>query len=147
VSVTFRNLDTDPRAPVSSWPTEAVQAALERGDFDDWRRLVEAVRVEPWGRTARRIEEVLTHSRPYGVAEVFEHVIDRARRRAETAEREQVAAEIRDLVAKSGLSRSAFASRIGTSPSRLSTYASGKVTPSAALMLRMRRVAAAAREG
>ncbi len=33
-----------------------------------------------------------------------------------------------------------FASRIGTSTSRLSTYAAGKVTPSAALMLRIRRL-------
>lgn len=143
-SLAFRNLRTDPRAPVSSWPTEAVQTALERGDFDDWRRLVEAVHAQPWGRTARQIEEVLTHSRPYGVADVLEHVIDRARRRAEAAEREQVAAEIRALIAQSGLSRSAFASRVGTSPSRLSTYATGRVTPSAALMLRMRRVAASA---
>jgi hypothetical protein len=31
------------------------------------------------------------------------------------------------------------ASRIGTSPSRLSTYVTGKVTPSAALLVRMRR--------
>jgi transcriptional regulator with XRE-family HTH domain len=39
------------------------------------------------------------------------------------------------------LFRAEFASQIGTSTSRLSTYATGKVTPSAALMLRMSRVA------
>jgi DNA-binding transcriptional regulator YiaG len=66
----------------------------------------------------------------------------RARRRAEDEEREQVAAEVRDAIARSGLSRAEFASRIGTSSSRLSTYATGKVTPSASLMVRMRRVAA-----
>jgi hypothetical protein len=32
------------------------------------------------------------------------------------------------LDSESGLSRAAFASRIGTSPSRLSTYVTGKVT-------------------
>lgn len=42
---------------------------------------------------------------------------------------------------ESGLSRAEFASRVGTSASRLSTYVSGRVTPSAALLLRMRRVA------
>jgi ribosome-binding protein aMBF1 (putative translation factor) len=68
-------------------------------------------------------------------------VLARARRDAENREREQVAAEVRDAIARSGLSRSEFASRIGTSPSRLSTYTTGKVTPSATLMLRMRRVA------
>lgn len=39
------------------------------------------------------------------------------------------------------LSRAQFASQIGTSASRLSTYVNGKVTPSAALLVRMRRVA------
>jgi transcriptional regulator with XRE-family HTH domain len=34
-----------------------------------------------------------------------------------------------------------FAERTGTSRSRLSTYMSGKVVPSAALMMQMRRVA------
>jgi transcriptional regulator with XRE-family HTH domain len=40
--------------------------------------------------------------------------------------------------------RQDFALRLGTSRPRLSTYMSGKVTPSAALMLRMHRVAAQA---
>jgi len=35
----------------------------------------------------------------------------------------------------------AFAEAIGTSPSRLSTYANGRVAPSATLLLRMERVA------
>lgn len=139
----FRNLRVDPRSPVSSWPTEAVQTALERGDLDDWHRLVAAVRADPWGATARQIEEVLSHSRPYGIADAFDEVIRGIRQRAEEAERETVAAEVRALIGRSGLSRSEFASRIGTSASRLSTYATGKVTPSAALLLRMRRVARA----
>jgi transcriptional regulator with XRE-family HTH domain len=50
-----------------------------------------------------------------------------------------VAAEIRDLVARSGLPRQDFALRLGTSRPRLSTYMSGKVTPSAAMMPRIRR--------
>jgi transcriptional regulator with XRE-family HTH domain len=71
----------------------------------------------------------------------METVLSRARERAEASERAAVAAEIREAVRLSGLSRAEFASRIGTSASRLSTYASGKVTPSATLMLRIRRVA------
>lgn len=137
----FRNLSIAPDAPVSSWPTEAVQTALERGDLDDWRRMVAEVNRDPWGRIARQLQEVLTHSRPYGIAEAMERVLERARERAETREREHVAAEVRRAIAISRLSRSEFASRIGTSSSRLSTYARGKVTPSAALMVRMRRVA------
>lgn len=79
MALTFRNLVTDPADPVSTWPTEAVQTALERGDLGDWRRLAAEIRCEPWGRTAHQVEEVLTHARPYGIAEVMELVIERAR--------------------------------------------------------------------
>jgi DNA-binding transcriptional regulator YiaG len=137
----FRNLTITPDAPVSEWPTEAVQAALERGDLADWHRIVAAIQADPWGRTARQLEEVLSHSRPYGVTEAMETALSRARQRAEANERAAVAAEIREAVERSGLSQAEFASRIGTSASRLSTYVSGKVTPSAMLMLRIRRVA------
>ena len=50
--------------------------------------------------------------------------------------------EVEALVSESGLSLAEFASRIGTSRSRLSTYRSGRVTPSAALLLRMERLVA-----
>jgi DNA-binding transcriptional regulator YiaG len=94
---------------------------------------------------ARGIEEVLTYSRPYGVAEAMERVISDARREVVAAERATVAAEVTRLVERSGLSRAEFATMVGTSPSRLSTYITGKVTPSAALMVRMSRVADALR--
>jgi DNA-binding transcriptional regulator YiaG len=74
-------------------------------------------------------------------------VIERAREEAEKSEREAVANEIDGLVRESGLSRTEFASRIGTSASRLSTYVTGKVTPSAALLVRMRLVAKRERAG
>jgi len=141
MALEFRNLTITPDAPVSEWPTEAVQAALERGDLADWHRIVAEIGASPWGRTARQVEEVLSHSRPYGVAEAIETVLSRARKRAEASERAAVTAEIRDALKRSGLSRAEFASRIGTSASRLSTYASGKVTPSATLMLRIRQAA------
>jgi len=136
----FRNVTADPSGPVAAWPTEAVQAALERGDLEHWQRLAAEIAHRPWGRTARQIEEVLSHSRPYGVAELMESVIARARQRAAERERQAVAAEVRHAIAQSGLSRAEFASRVGTSASRLSTYATGRVAPSATLLLRMRTV-------
>src|SRR6266550_2433431 len=138
--LTFRNVTANPSDPVTGWPTEAVLAALERGDLEEWRRLTAEINRRPWGRTARQVEEVLSHSRPYGVAELMESVIARARGRAEDEERRTVAAEIRQAIANSGLARAEFAARIGTSASRLSTYATGKVAPSATLMLRIRRL-------
>jgi len=138
-ALAFRNVESSPRDPVDSWPVEAIQTGLERGGLSDWRRLGAAVRADPWGPVARTVEEVLTHSRPFGVAEAMERVIARARRAAEEDERRAVAEEVRRVIERSGMSRAEFASRVGTSASRLSTYATGKVVPSAALMLRMER--------
>jgi len=72
----------------------------------------------------------------------MERVISDARQEVAAAERAAVAREVAELVENSGLSRAEFATRVGTSTSRLSTYITGKVTPSAALMLRMRRLRA-----
>ena len=141
-SLTFRNVDVSADDPVSTWPLEAVQTALERGSLVHWRRLADAIRTEPWGPVARRVEEVLTYSRPYGVAQALERTIAQIRATEETSERDAVATEIDGLVRTSGLSRAEFASRVGTSASRLSTYVTGKVTPSAAMLERMRRAAA-----
>jgi DNA-binding transcriptional regulator YiaG len=142
-TLAFRNIDASPADPVSGWPIEAIQTALERGGLSDWRRLATAVGNEPWGPVARRIEEVIGYSRPYGITDAMEGVIARARAKAEQSERDQVAQEVNRLIDKSGLSRVEFASRIGTSASRLSTYATGRVTPSAALLLRMLHAASA----
>jgi transcriptional regulator with XRE-family HTH domain len=140
-TLAFRNIDASPADPVAAWPTEAIQTALERGGLSDWRRLAAAVDGEPWGPISRRIEEVLAYSRPYGIAEAMERVIAHARAKAERSERDQVAQEVERLIKRSGLTRIEFAARIGTSASRLSTYATGRTTPSAALLLRMSRVA------
>jgi DNA-binding transcriptional regulator YiaG len=83
---------------------------------------------------------VLTYSRPYGAGSAMERVIVETREATEAEERKAVAADVDRLVRTSGLSRTEFASRIGTSTSRLSTYVTGRVTPSAALLVRMRHV-------
>lgn len=79
-------------------------------------------------------------ARPYGVAPLMEAALATARADAEKAEKSVVAAEIADVIRRSGLTRTEFAAYIGTSASRLSTYLAGAVMPSAALMVRMRRV-------
>jgi DNA-binding transcriptional regulator YiaG len=140
----FRNVTASVDDPVETWPFEGILAAVERGTLPDWRRLAAAVRADPWGPVAQQVLEAVELSRPYGTSQLLTSVIDSARQEAADAEREQVAGKIRDLVARSGLSRQDFALRIGTSRPRLSTYMSGKVTPSAALMLRIRRIAAQA---
>lgn len=137
----FRNIDASPDDPVESWPFEGVLASLERGGLPQWRRLARAIADQPWGQVARYVEQAVAVSHPYGVSELMTDLIVEARRDAEASERAEVAAQVREIIAAAGVTQSQFASDIGTSPSRLSTYASGSVTPSAALMVRMRRVA------
>lgn len=141
VPLAFRNLDLTPEAPVEEWPVEAILTAIERGSLAHWRRVVASIRREPWGTTARRTESALELTDAYGITPVLRRAIARARADADLEERAAVANRIRELVDASGMGRTEFASQIGTSPSRLSTYATGKVVPSAALLLRMERVA------
>jgi DNA-binding transcriptional regulator YiaG len=140
--LTFRNIDADPADPVELWPYEGLVTALERGLIHDWARINQAIKRNPWGPVARDVEAYLQYADPEaGVTALMRELIARARRDAEAAERQAVAAEVRKLIDRSGLSRAEFAAAIGSSSSRLSTYANGKVTPSAALLLRMRHVA------
>ena len=98
-ALAFRNVDASPEDPVSEWPQEAIQTALERGGLAHWRRLAAAIRAEPWGPVARRVEEVLAYSRPYGVAAGI-RASDRPRRARPPRRRSAtaVAAEIDRLV-------------------------------------------------
>jgi hypothetical protein len=137
----FRNVSASPDDPVETWPFEGILTAVERGTLPDWRRLARAIQADPWGPLAQQVLEAIQISHPYGTTELLEGMVGRARKRAADSERGEVAAEVRRLVGVSGLSRQDFAERIGTSRSRLSTYMSGKVVPSAAHMVRMRRVA------
>ncbi len=139
----FRNLSVSPEDPVETWPFEAIRAAVERGTLPDWRRLAKVIEADPWGPVAQQVLEAVDLARPYGTAELLEGVVERARTDAAESERAEAAAEVRAIVSDSGLSVRDFAARIGTSRSRLSTYMSGKVVPSAALMVRMRRVSRA----
>ena len=141
MTLSFRNVDADVTDPVSSWPQEALQAALERGGISHWRRIAAEIRARPWGRVARAVEEILTYSRPYGVAGLMDRAIEAARRQAARSEVEEVAGRTRQLHESTGLSVSEFASLVGTSRSRMSTYLTGKVVPSAAMLVRMERAA------
>jgi predicted XRE-type DNA-binding protein len=137
----FSNLAASPDDPVETWPFEGVLAAVERGTLPDWRRLSRAIQADPWGPVARQVLEAVHLTHPFGTAELFEGVVGHARKLAIKSERAEVAADVTTLVRESGLSQQEYADRIGTSRSRLSTYMSGKVVPSAALLVRMRRLA------
>lgn len=138
MTLSFRNVEGEPSDPVSSWPYEALVTAIERGTVTDWARISAEIAREPWGEVARQVEEYLEYADPYGVGPLLRRAVDRARSCSAERERSDVADEVATLVSQSGLSREQFARRIGTSRPRLSTYISGAVTPSAALLVRMR---------
>lgn len=140
MSVRFRNVEVDATSPVEGWPYEALTTAVERGLIGDWVRITAAIDREPWGDVARQIEQYLAYENPYGVGDLLARAIVRARRQAEQRERESVALEITRLIERSGLSMASLASLLGTSRSRLSTYRSGGVVPSATFMVRLRGV-------
>jgi hypothetical protein len=143
----FRNLESSPDDPVETWPFEGVLAALERGSLPDWQRLGAAIVRDPWGPVARQVEEAIPISRPYGTADLMELIISKARSDAADFERAEVAAAVRRLLVQSGLTQGALAERIGTSSSRFSTYVTGKVVPSAGLMVRLRKVVSHVTDG
>ena len=71
-------------------------------------------------------------------------MIASARTDLDARDRREVAGRVQRAIALSGVSAREFAATLGTSASRLSTYANGKVVPSAALLMRMEREAARA---
>jgi len=127
------------KKPVEFWPTAAVRLAVESGDLEVWQRIVVALRRDPYGRTARQVEEVL-EAAAYGIGKALFEVLARARADLEADERADVARQIHALIDRSGLSGREFASRIGTSGDDLAAYLAGDVSPSAAQMVRMRRL-------
>jgi hypothetical protein len=126
--------------PVEFWPTAAIRLAVESGDLTIWQRIVLALKRDPYGRTARQIEEVVETTTSPGITKALTEVLARSRTQLEVDERAEVAGQIQALIDHSGLGPREFASRIGVSGEELATYLDGHVSPSAAQMVRMRRL-------
>lgn len=131
-------LDLD--QPVEFWPTAAIRSAMQGGDIDIWKRIAAALKRDPFGRTARQVEEVLEGTRPYGISKALWEVLERARTHLEANERAEVARHVRLLIERSGLAEQEFAARIGVAAEDLASYLDGSVSPSASLMIRIRRL-------
>lgn len=142
MALQFRNVDASPADDVRTWPFEALATAIERGLVPDWQPIFAELRRSPWGEVARRVERYLDTSERDATTALFRMAVERARTAAERADRAEVATRVRNAVARSGMTHAEFAQHVGTSPSRLSTYLSGKVTPSAAMLVRIERTAA-----
>ena len=77
-STPLRNVDVDLTAPVEDWPFEALATVLDRGTVGEWRRVVAAIRSQPWGTVARNTETIIGWGARYGVDALPEEAIRRA---------------------------------------------------------------------
>lgn len=135
-ALAFRNISATPEDPIEQWGVEGILAAIDRGSLQHWRKIRRAVVQEPYGPVAADLGEALSIAEDRGARAALSRVLVEARAGEQNAARVEVARRLRELVEASGLSDRAFAMRLGTSPSRMSTYLSGGVTPSAALLPR-----------
>lgn len=126
--------------PVEFWPTAHIRAALESDDLSVWQRIVAAIKRDPYGRTARQVEEVLETARPYGVSRAISEVLERTREHLEANECAEVGRHVHLLLDRSGLGEHEFASRIGVPAEDFARYLRGTVSPPASLMIRMGRL-------
>jgi hypothetical protein len=128
------------KRPVEFWPTSSIRAALETDDLTVWQSIVTAIKRDPYGRTARQVEEVLETAQPYGVSKALDEVLTRARAHLEANECAEVARHIHMLLHRSGLGVEEFASRIGIPTEDFADFLEGATSPTASLMIRMRRL-------
>ena len=137
----FRNVDAEVSDDIRTWPFEALVTAIDRGLVPDWQPIFAEISRSPWGAVARRVERYLAYRDPDGTSTLFALAIQHAREETEHADRADVAARVQAALERAGTSKAEFAAKVGTSASRLSTYLNGKVTPSAAMLIRIERIA------
>jgi hypothetical protein len=136
----FRNITATPDDPVEQWGVEGILAAIDRGSLPHWRRIAAAVLIDPWGSVVADLEQALMLASDAGVAATLRRTLAQARRDSEVAARAEVRRRLQEFVERSGLTAAQFAQRLGTSASRMSTYLTGKVVPSAAVLVRSETV-------
>jgi ribosome-binding protein aMBF1 (putative translation factor) len=139
--VQFTRLTTSWHDPIDQWPYEAVVTTMERGLVSDWQPILRELRARPFGRIARYVTHYAKNPDDKAAAAFFAEALRRARVSQEEREREEVIRRIRRAIDATEVSQADFAKLIGTSASRLSTYLSGQVTPSAGMLVRIENVA------
>ena len=139
--VQFTRLTTSWHDPIDQWPYEAVVTTMERGLVSDWQPILRELRARPFGRIARYVTHYAKNPDDKAAAAFFAEALRRARVSQEEREREEVIRRIRRAIDATEVSQADFATLIGTSAPRLSTYLSGQVTPSAGMLVRIENVA------
>ncbi len=126
----------------AEWGPAEIAAAIDERGLESWRSILETIGDDPWSPVAQDLTRTIPTSSDKGAATALREALLLVRKRTERAEQKDVASRVAEYIASTGITQRAFSARIGTSPSRLSTYANGSVTPSAAMMLRIAKVSA-----
>jgi hypothetical protein len=136
VRLKFRNITATPDSHVAEWGVEGIATAIERGGLAHLRRIAHEALSDPYGGVALDLEQAIAVA-DSPLAGLMGELLERAR----SGPRGEAANRVLLAIAQSGLTAREFAARLGTSSSRLSTYATGKVMPSAAALISMERLA------
>lgn len=139
MTLAFRSVDAAFADAVQTWPYEALVETMERGLIGDWMPILDELRTAPWGLVARKVQRWASGATEEPAAAFFSLAIHRVRQRAEAAERAEVVRRVRGAIEQSGVTAAELALLVGTSASRMSTCANGRVMPSAAMLLRIER--------
>lgn len=109
----LRHLDYGP-APVDEIGAAGLQAVLDGYDVGAWRPILLAVRADPWGVVAQRVERILDHLESYGTAEAMRAWLRRCRAGADAP-----AYALSQLRRAHGLSQRELAGRLGVSQAQV----------------------------
>lgn len=121
----LRHLDYGSSAGVQQLGAAGLQAVLDRGDLADWRPVLQAIALEPWGPVARRVERVLDHLETYGTAPLLRGWLRSCREG-----KPEPAATLAELRREAGLTQRQLAARLGLSQAQVARVES---TPSPSL--------------
>lgn len=129
----FRNIKATPADPIDTWGVEGILAALERGTINHWSRIIAAAKSNP--KVERELLQATKECQNQAVVRWIGWQLE------PDSPEIRVAKRLQHLRLQARLSQRDFAEKLGTSPSRLSTYLAGKVMPSADFMYRAEQVA------
>lgn len=126
----LRHLDYGAQPRVEEVGAAGIQAILDRGDVAAWQPVLAAVRREPWGSVASRVERLVDHLESRGTACAIRAWLRRCRCLAPKRP-----ASLRELRRESGMSQQELAERLGVSQAQIARI-EGSANPTMRSILR-----------
>lgn len=116
----LRHLDYGPEATIESVGAAGLQAILDGGDVEDWRAILVAIRQDPWGPVAARVDRILPHLESYGTGPAVAAWLRRCRAGLDVA-----AVSLAELRQDHGLTQRDLADRLGVSQAQVARMERG----------------------